>query len=197
MWVNLYKKLEKKGILESMKKPVGGKSNFFIQINDRGGKHFRRYTVDSLQMLFDISPTAANFELMVLIEGMVFMALRVHFMVIGNKKGYKQFIVKNDRLECAIDKLAFEKIISPALKGQLTEYRKIRNEIVHNAFRIKSLDSRIFPEFKNYSYSEAFSELFKKGVDIFKEFSKFIVPGRPTQEEFLARFRGVSGEKVK
>ena len=178
-----------------MKKSASDKSSFYIQINDRGGKHFRKYTVDSLQMLFDISPTAANFELMVLIEGLVFMALRVHFMVTDNEKSYDQFIAKNDRLECAIDKLASEKIISRVLKGQLTEYRKMRNEIAHNAFRMKLLNSRIFPEFKNYSYSEALLELFEKGMDIFKEFSKFIVPGKPTQEEFLARFRGVSGQK--
>ena len=117
-------------------------------------------------------------------------------MVTGNEKGYDQFIAKNDRLECAIDRLASEKIISPALKEQLTEYRKMRNEIAHNAFRIKSLNSRVFPEFKNYSYSEALSGLFEKGMGIFKEFSKFIVPGRLTQEEFLTRFRGVSGQKL-
>ena len=178
-----------------MKKPAGDKCSFYIQINDKGGKHFRKYTVDNLQMLFDISPTAANFELMVLIEGLVFMALRVHFMVTGNEKGYDQFIAKNDRLECAIDRLASEKIISSALKGQLADYRKMRNEIAHNVFRMKSLNSRVFPEFKNYSYSKALSELFERGMGIFKEFSKFIAPGRPTQEEFLTRFRGVSGQK--
>jgi len=108
------------------------------------------------------------------------MALRVHFMVIGNEKGYDKYIVKNDRLDCAINKLASEGIIGDSLESKLSEYRKMRNEIAHNAFRMKSLDSKVFPEFKSYSYSEALTKLFDKGMDIFKDISMFIVPGKPT-----------------
>ncbi len=173
-------------------------SRFYIQINEKGGKYFRKYTEDTLQMLYDISPTAANFELMVLIEGLVFMALRVHFIVIGKKNDYEKFIEKDDRLNCAIDKLASEEIIDKVLEGQLIDYRKMRNEIAHNAFRIKSFKSKLFPLFKDYSYSEAFKDLFNKGMKIFRGFSKFIVPGRPSQGEFIKRFKGkYHGKKIK
>ena len=171
-------------------------SNFYIQINEKGGIHFRKYTEDSLEMLFDISPTAANFELMVLIEGLVFMALRIHFIVTGKENDYEEFIKRNDSLDCAIDKLASEKIIGEALKVQLTEYRKMRNEIAHNAFRMKSLKSKLFPTFNDYSYSDVLKDLFNKGMKIFMEFSRFIVPGKPSPKEFAQRFKGVSNKEL-
>jgi hypothetical protein len=144
----------------------------YVQINDKGGKHFRKYTEDSLQMLFDAAPTAAVFELTVLIEGLTFMALRIHFINIGEKEGYEKFIKHNDSLECAVNKLALEKIINEELKKELTDFRKMRNDLTHNLFRMKTLDSEIFPELKDYSYSEALSTLFKKGIEIFKAFSQ-------------------------
>lgn len=84
-------------------------SQFFIQINDRGGQHFRKYTRDSLIMLFDTSPTAANFELMILIEGLTFLALRTHFIISNNEKAYEVFLRKNDRLEGAVAELSAKK----------------------------------------------------------------------------------------
>lgn len=165
---------------------------FFIQINEKGGKHFRKYTEDSLQILFDTSPSAANFELMILIEGLVFLALRTHFIIAGKEGDYEKFLKKDDRVKKAIDKLVSEHIIEEGLKKKLNEYRGMRNEIAHNAYRMKSFKSKVFPSFKEYSYTDAFEALFHKGMEIFREFSKFMVPGKPSKLAYIKRFRGVT-----
>ena len=165
-------------------------SGFFIQVNDKGGGHFRKYTEDSLQMLFDTSPSAANFELMVLVEGLVFMSLRTHFIIADNEEGYEKFLKRDDRLKTAIDKLVIEHIVDRNLERKLDEYRKIRNEIVHNIYRMKSFKSKLFPTFKDYSYIDAYKSLFQIGMGVFREFSEIIVPGKPSQASYLRRFRG-------
>lgn len=167
-------------------------SIFSIQVNDKGGKHFRKYTEDTLRTFFDASPTAANFELMVLIEGLVFMALRIHFVSVGDAKGYDRFVKKNDRLENAVKKLSSVGVVDSKLRSNLTNYRKMRNEISHNLFRMKSFDSKIFPKFKNYSYSKALADLFEMGMGIFKAFSTFMVPGT---SNFAKKFPGFPSQK--
>lgn len=77
------------------------------------------------------------------------------------------------------------------MEERLKNYRTMRNEIVHNAFRMKTFKSKTFPEFKDYSYSEVLSNLFNKGIEIFDSFGEFMIPGRPSQEAFVRRFKGI------
>ena len=63
-----------------------------IQINDKGGKHYRTYTPESLQMLFDVSPSAANFELAILIEGLTFLGYRITCEVRKKPEEYTRFL---------------------------------------------------------------------------------------------------------
>lgn len=148
------------------------KMNFTIQINDRGGAPFRKYTPDTLVMLFQTSKTAANFELMVLIEGLSFLAYYMHLTLNGRSSEYDE---KADFAD-VIDKLEEKKIIGKKLKGKLHSYRKQRNQIVHDLFRIKSFHKE--PDFKNYSYEVELEKLFWSGMNAFDDLYKRIMPSK-------------------
>lgn len=171
-------------------------ANFFIQINEKGGKHFRRYTKESLQMLFDVSPTACNFELMLLIEGEVFLAYRTFCIISKCEEEYEAFIGNKyeSTFSNAIEKIYQLGIIDDALKTKLNKYRELRNEIAHDLFRFKSLNSKSRIAFKDYSYTEMLEEMYKKGVEIIISLTELIIPDSKNPE-YLKRFSGAYKRK--
>lgn len=167
-------------------------SNFYIQINEKGGEHFRRYTKESLQMLFDVSPTACNFELMLLIEGVVFLAYRTYCIVSKCEEEYDAFIKdrKINTFSNAIEKIYQLGIIDTSLKTKLNSYRELRNEVAHDLFRFKDLNSKNRVAFKDYSYKEMLKEFYEKGMIIIVSLAEIIIPDNK-DGEYLKRFTEV------
>lgn len=165
---------------------------FTVQINDKNGIQFRKYTKDTFQMLFDTSPSAANFEMIIVLEGLVFTAIRMHYMVTKKEKDYDKFISNKKRgtFYNAIEKLYKLGIIDLSLKDKLHTYRELRNEIAHDLFQLKSVYTEGTPKFKDYPHTTALKNLFDTGLDSFNLLGEIITPGIPNQEEFLKRFSG-------
>lgn len=163
-----------------------------VRINDRDGKHYRIYTKDTLQMLFDVSPSAVNFELMILIESLTFFAYRVSCEMREVADEYKEFLSGKGSATFyeAIERIYNWGIIDRKLKSKLHKYREERNIIVHDLFRLKSFDAETGVAFKDFSYKEAQEKLFTYGIQIFEPIVKAVTPGLPTQEEYLKRFSG-------
>ena len=172
-------------------KPQNKPFTFTVQIFDKGGKHFRKYTKDTLQMLYDTSPSAANFEMIIVVEGLVFMALRSYYIKAKDEKPYGKFIKnkKEGTFYNAIEKIYYLGIIDRVLKEKLHKYRDLRNEIAHDLFQMKSVLIEGVT-FKDYLHSKSLEELFESGLTVFVELGDIITPGRPTQEEYLKRFSG-------
>lgn len=166
--------------------------NFGIQINNKEGKPFRKYTKDTLQMLFDTSPSAANFEMIIVIEGLVFMGIRLFYMISKQNNEYNKFIKdkKASTFYRAIEKLYCLGIIDESLQRKLHSYREQRNEIAHDLFQLKSIYTESAPKFKNFTHTDLLKKLFDQGLEIFIAFEDIITPGRPTQEEYLKKFSG-------
>lgn len=165
---------------------------FTVQINNQDGSLYRKYTKDTLQMLFAVSPSAANFELIIVIEGLVFMAIRSHYMVTNQQSEYNVFL--SDRNEStfysAIQKICTLGIIGKNLHIRLENFRKLRNEVAHDLFQIKSVFTKKAPQFKKDSYEQSLKNLFNTGLEIFTEFGEIVTPGKPTQKEYMKRFSG-------
>ncbi len=143
-------------------------------------------------MLFDTSPSAANFEMIIVIEGIVFMAIRTYYIVTKQEKEYDIFITnkKIGTFYNAIEKLYKLGIIDLDLQKKLHSYRELRNEIAHDLFQLKSVYTEDTPKFKDYPHTTALKNLFDTGLEAFNLLGEIITPGRPTQEEYLKRFSG-------
>ncbi len=165
---------------------------FTVQINDKDGKHFRKYTKDTLQMLFDTSPSAANFEMMIVVEGLVYMAVRSFYIITKQENEYNKFIAdrKNSTFYHAIEKIYLLGIIDEDLKVKLHYFRQLRNDIAHDLFQIKSIFTDKVPKFKDYSHTKSLKDLFQVGLDVFVSLGSIITPGVPNQEEYLKRLSG-------
>lgn len=165
---------------------------FFIQVNDKGGKHFRKYTKDTLQMLFDVSPTAANFELMILVEAVVFLGYRTYCIVNKCEGDYDAFIKNKNESSFgkAIKKIYDLKIIGEPLFNKLNKYREMRNDIAHDLFKIKSIgttpDARF--SFREYSYTDALRGMFDIGVECIEDLAEIIIPSKDKWKEYLIHF---------
>jgi DNA-binding transcriptional ArsR family regulator len=167
-------------------------SQFGLQINNKDGSLYRKYTKDTLHMLFSISPTAANFELMIVIEGVVFMGVRSFYIINKQEQEYDKFIADKSQstFSGAIQRLYMMGIIDEPLKEKLITYKTLRNEIAHDWFQIKTVYTEGVPSFKEFSHDESLKKLFDSGLDVFVELGEVITPGRPTTEEYLKRFQG-------
>jgi hypothetical protein len=163
-----------------------------IQINDKGGKHYRTYTEESLQMLFDVSPSAANFELAILIEGLLFLGYRFSCEIRKNPNEYDEFLSdkKHSSFYGVIERIYKLKIIDDVLKGKLHKYRQERNEIIHDLFRLKTINMTKKIAFKDFSYIEAQEKLFKNGILALQAIYKIVVPGATPWNQFLINLGG-------
>lgn len=158
----------------------------------KAGQHYRTYTPESLQMLYDVSPSAANFELAILIEGLTFLGYRITCEVRKKPEEYTEFL-SNKRVSTfyeAIERIYKLKIIDNTVKTTLHKYREKRNEIVHDLFRLKTINLTDKVAFKDFSYKKAQEDLFKSGIEALKSLYKFIVPGSISWNEYKKRLEG-------
>lgn len=168
---------------------------FSIKFNDRGGIPYRDYNPTTFQKLFNESRTAANFELMVLIEGLTFLAYFIYCQLKGKPEKYNEIL--NDptqgSFKSVTDLLFSLGIISEELKNQLHEYRIKRNKITHNWLKIKTpLDVNL----KEYSFDEALKDLFDCGMNVLPVLHKAVTPTKDTWIDYLKRFAGLYKNKI-
>lgn len=166
------------------------KIHYSIKIFERGGLPYRNYTPDSLDKLFTESKTAANFEIMALIEGMTFLGYFIFCNVSKEPEKYEA-IIKNPSkgsFSSVINYLYQSGIIDIDLKDLLHEYRKKRNSITHNWLQLKT---PLNPDLKDYSYDEALGDLFKAGKLCLGLLYKAVVPSKDSWEDYVKRFEGL------
>ena len=163
-----------------------------IQINDKGGKHYRTYTRESLQMLFDVSPSAANFELAILIEGLTFLGYRISCEIRKKAEEYSNFLAdkKSATFYEVIERIYKLGIIDETAKTILHDYRQERNGIVHALFRLKTINLTKEVEFKDFSYKEAQEKLFYLGIEALESLYKSIVPGSIPWKDYISKLEG-------
>ncbi len=167
---------------------------FTVQINNKDGSPYRKYTKETLQMLFAISPSAANFELIIVIEGIVFMAIRSFYMMTHRESEYGKFLEngRESTFYSATQKIYTLGIVDKKLYKKLDTFRTLRNEIAHDLFQIKSVFTKKSPKFKDESHDQSLKKLFNTGLEVFAELGEVVTPGRPTQMEYVKRFTGKS-----
>ncbi len=158
---------------------------FYVQINDSNGKHFRKYTIDTLQAIYDTSPTAASFEIMVLIEGLVFLAIYTHYLLNNNEQEYHQFVNQKYKpsLGKGIKKLEEVCSFDDSIISELRKYQNLRNDVAHDLFRFKGQDLT-----SEYSFSDKIEELFNQGLETLKVFAPLVVPNQPNQQQYFKNF---------
>lgn len=164
-----------------------------LAVNSKGGRHFRKYTKDTLQMLFDTSPSAGCFEIIIVIEGMVFMGVRSIYLNNNDAAGYDIFLkdkIQGKTFFNAIDKLYIRGIVDEPLRKKLHIFRNMRNDIAHDLFQLKTIFTSKYPVFKDYPYDKSLKDLFDLGLDVFCLLIEDITPGIPTQKEYEKRFKG-------
>ena len=168
-------------------------AEFSLTVNKKGGAQYRKYSQDTLQMLFDTSPSAACFEITIVVEGLIFTAVRLIYILTNNEKGYEKFLRDKKDGESfynAIEKLYFWGVIDKNLKDDLHTFRTMRNEIAHDLFQLKTVFTTQAPKFRDYSHDEVLKNFFDKGLEVFSEMGDIITPGVPTKEEFIKKFSG-------
>lgn len=164
--------------------------SFSIKVNDRGGVPYRDYTPTTFRKLFLESKTGANFELMSLIEGMTYLGYFVYCNLTKQPEKYDQ-ILKNHikgSFNAIIGYLYKEGIIDEELRDQLYEYKKKRNEVMHNWLPLKN---PINPKLKDYSHDEALGDLYKCGMKTLTLLNKVITPNKETWTEYVKKFTGL------
>lgn len=165
---------------------------FGVQIKSKNGSHFRNYTQDTLQMLFDTSPSAANFELIIVIEGLIFMAIRSFYLLINKEAEYSKYIANKNGASFynAIEKIYKLGIIDETLRKDLHKFRELRNDIAHDLFQLKTVYTEGAPQFKDYPYENSLRDLFESGLKVFVDLGQVVTPGHPSKEEYIKRFTG-------
>src|SRR4030042_381453 len=169
-------------------------TQFSIRIFEKGGLPYRHYTPTSLNKLFIDSKTAANFELLAIIEGLTYLGYFVYCNVTKQSQKYEA-ILKNPikgSFKSVIDYLYDAGIIDRELHGLLHDYREKRNAVVHNWLQLKT---PLNPALKDYSHDKALGELFKSGMKTLGLLHKAITPSKENWEEYVKKFRGLQKRK--
>jgi len=167
---------------------------FSIKINDKGGIPYRDYTPDTLRRLFIESKTAANFEIMALIEGLTYLGYFLYCNITKQPEKYEKILKDLDKgsFKSVINYLYYEGVIDKTLRKQLHEYRGKRNHVVHNWLQLKT---PLNPKLKDYSYDEALGELFQCGMKTLLPLHKAITPSKETWGEYVKKFSGLYRRK--
>lgn len=158
-----------------------------IRINDKGGKLFRKYTEDTLRTIYSASPLGANYEVSVLIEGLVFMALLTYYAFQGRPIDYFKFVFKR-RMPALGEGLRLLKdvdIFEDSVIKEVEKYKKLRNDFIHDPFKMKTM------RFNDHSVGQSLEQLFEQGMKVLELLSPLITPGRPSVEEWRKRYKAI------
>lgn len=156
-----------------------------IRINDKNGKLFRKYTEDTLRTIYSSSPLGANYEVSVLIEGLVFMALLSYYALQGKPIDYFEFVLKKrmPTLGAGLKRLKNIGIFEDSVIKEVEKYKNFRNDFIHDPFKMKTM------VFNNHSVVESLEQLFEQGIKVLELLSPLVTPGRPSIEEWKKRYR--------
>lgn len=156
-----------------------------IRINDKGGVVFRKYTEDTLQTLYDSSPLGANYEVSVLVEGLVFMALLNYYALRGQEIEYFTFVLRENTpsLGDGLARLKEVRIFEDPVINELKEYKRLRNNFIHDPFKMKTMI------FDDVSIFQSLERLFQQGIKVLRLLSPLTTPGHPTVAEWKRRYK--------
>ena len=156
-----------------------------IRINDKGGKLFRKYTEDTLRTIYDTSPLGANYEVSVLIEGLVFIALLNYYTLRGQQVNYFEFVLqkKTPALGEGLRRLKAIDVFEGSVVKEIEEYKRLRNKFIHDPFKIKTMI------FENHSITQSLEQLFEQGMKVLRLLSVLTTPGRPSVAEWKKRYK--------
>ncbi len=157
-----------------------------IHIFDKGGKSiFRKYNEDTLRTIYSASKLGANYEVFVLVEGLIFMAILSYYTLRGEVQEYFDFLFQEPMpgLGAGINKLKKLQILEDLLE-EIEAYKKARNAFAHDPFRLKAM------VFTDYHVSEECERLFEQGMLLLNKLSPLVQPGFPTMDEYKRRFKG-------
>lgn len=164
-----------------------------IRINDKGGKLFRKYTEDTLQTIYSASALGANYEVSVLIEGLVFMALLNYYSLHDRTIDYFDFVLKKrmPALGEGLKRLKNIDIFENSVIKEIEKYKALRNNFIHDPFKMKTMI------FNDHSVVQSLEQLFEQGIKVLELLSPLVTPGIPSVEEWKKRYRAtISGDTV-
>ena len=165
---------------------------FSIKINDKGGIPYRDYNPATLRKLFIESKTAANFEIMALIEGLTYLGCFLYCNITKHPEKYEKILENRVPFGSVINYLYHEGVINKTLKEQIHKYKEKRNNVVHNWLQLKT---PLNPKLNEYSYDEVLGELFQCGMRTLLLLHKAITPSKETWEEYVKKFSGLYKRK--
>ncbi len=162
---------------------------YSIKIFERGGLPYRNYTPFSLKQLFIESKTAANFELLAIIEGLTYLGYFLFCNITKQPEVYEKALKHPTKgsFKAVIDDLYEAGIIDEKIQKLLQEYRNKRNAVVHNWLQMKT---PLNPDLKDYSHDEALGDLFKSGMEALVLLHRAVVPSKDTWDEYVKKFQG-------
>ncbi len=163
---------------------------YSIKIFEKGGLPYRNYTPSSLKQLFIESKTAANFELLAIIEGLTYLGYFLYCNITKQSEVYEKALkdpIKGS-FKAVINSLYDLGIIDEELQKLLQDYREKRNAVVHNWLQMKT---PLNPNLSDYSHDEALGELFKSGMKTLGLLYKSVCPSKENWEEYKKRFNGL------
>lgn len=160
---------------------------YSIKIFEKGGVPYRHYTPESLEKLFLESKTAANFEVMALIEGLTNFAYFLYCNLTKQKEKYDEVLKDQYKgsFKSVIDYINESGIIDSELKEQLHEYRKMRNEVMHNWLQLKT---PLNPDLDKYSHEQALNDLYILGMKVLGLLHRAVTPSHENWEEYTKKF---------
>ena len=161
---------------------------YSIKVFDKNGVPYRNYTYSFLNQLFLSSKTAANFEVMALVEGLSFLGYFIYCNASKQPENYEKLINSKMRnnFSTVINCLRKAGIIDKETKKKLHNYRNKRNDVFHNWLQLKT---PLNPKLSEYSYDEVLGELFKCGMEALHMIQKAITPTKENWEEYTLKFQ--------
>lgn len=167
---------------------------YSIKVFGKGGLPYRNYTPSSLNQLYIESKTAANFELLAIIEGLTYLGYFLYCNITKQPEVYEKHLkdpIKGS-FKLVINYLFDFGIIDEELQGLLQDYREKRNAVVHNWLQMKT---PLNPNLKDYSHDEALGDLFKAGTKTLGLLYKAVCPSKENWGEYVEKFQGLKKRK--
>lgn len=155
-------------------------------VNEKGGRPFRKYTKDTFEILYSTTRLGANYELSVVIEGLIFISILTFYAFRKEELKYFEFVLSTPTpsLGSGIRKLKSFNIFPERIIQKLERYQKLRNDFIHDPFRLKTM------KFNNHSIESSLEELFNLGMDLFHELNNLVFPKENRAGEWKEFFKG-------
>ncbi len=141
-----------------------------------------------------MTPLGANYEVMVLVEGLVFLAIFQYYALHEESNKYFEYVFNKKSyptLGNGISMLTkLELFKESPVTSELKTYKELRNEFTHDPFKMKTM------YFEGYCISDSLEKLFEQGIKVLNLLSPLVQPGTPTLEEWKRRYKAITSKNV-